>query len=459
MFPEAFIKRIEKQDYIDRESLLDSLSGPSPVSIRVNKAKWSGTPLPSKPVAWCKTGYYLDERPSFTADPLFHAGCYYVQEASSMFLEEVFSQLLTENQDLRVLDLCGAPGGKSTHLSSLIGESGTLVANEVIRSRAVILSENISKWGLSNCMVTNNDAAAFKRLPGYFDIILVDAPCSGEGMFRDPTAIREWSPANTVLCTERQRRIVMDVWPALKEGGIMIYSTCTFNPSENEANIKWLTGNTISESIRLDIKKYPGIEEIEYEGITGYGLHPGRIDGDGFFVALLRKTGEAGVRDVMHWKGTYSVSVNDIRIAEKMIDSNPEYYYRHADTFFRLVVKAQEFQLLKRYLRIVNGGITVFHDKNRIIIPDHQLALSSMIKDDAFPLRELDHEESLEYLRKGNLCADGGEKGWTIVRYRNINLGFIKNIGSRINNYYPSGWRIKMEVRPEHRSNIIKWSD
>ncbi len=457
MFSEAFIKRIESQDYIDKESLLDSLSSSSPVSIRINTSKWSGIPLASSPVPWCGTGYYLDSRPSFTADPLFHAGCYYVQEASSMFLEEVFSQLDADNPDLRVLDLCGAPGGKSTHLSSLIGERGTLVSNEVIRSRASVLAENISKWGLSNCVVTSNDAASFSRLPGYFDIILADAPCSGEGMFRDEIAIKEWSPANTVLCTERQRRIVMDVWPSLKEGGILIYSTCTFNPSENEANIKWITDNTSSESLRLDITKYPGIKEIGYGGITGYGFHPGRIEGEGFFIALIRKTGDIKGWQPRRQKGSYSASANDIRIAEQMVKSSTGFFYRHDDTFFRLGVNAHEFQHLKRHLSIVQGGTAVFRHKNRSIIPDHQIALSSIIRDDAFPVKELDLEGSLEYLQRGSIAPYNGEKGWTIVRYRHINLGFIKNLDSRVNNYYPTGWRIRMSIRPEHRSNITGW--
>ena len=241
MFPEAFRQRIRKQEYINADELLHGLACPSPVTVRINRKKWNKIPENSDPVTWCRDGFYLEKRPSFTLDPLFHAGCYYPREASGMFIGEVYRQTIGEARDLRILDLCGAPGGKATHLSTLIGDSGYLVANEVIRSRASVLAENLTKWGLSNSIVTQNDPSAFSRLPGFFDMILADAPCSGEGMFRDQVAVDEWSEQNAALCSERQKRILADVWPALKNGGILIYSTCTFNPDENEKNIKWIT--------------------------------------------------------------------------------------------------------------------------------------------------------------------------------------------------------------------------
>ncbi len=193
LFPEKFIQRISSQEYIDAEALLKALMEPSPVSIRINRAKWNKIPADSEPVPWCGNGYYLSSRPSYTLDPLFHAGCYYPQEASGMFLEQVLLQTTGPLKNMRVLDLCGAPGGKSTLISDLIGPGNLLVANEVIRSRASILAETITKWGPGNTLVTQNDPAAFGRLAGFFDIILVDAPCSGEGMFRTEVAVSEWS--------------------------------------------------------------------------------------------------------------------------------------------------------------------------------------------------------------------------------------------------------------------------
>ncbi|HEX2974718.1 MAG TPA: RsmB/NOP family class I SAM-dependent RNA methyltransferase, partial [Bacteroidales bacterium] len=240
MFPEDFTKRIRTQKYIDPESLLRSLEEPSPVSIRTNPGKWMKTPLYAEPVPWCKNGFYLDSRPSFTLDPLFHAGCYYPREASGMFLDQVFEQLVDSVENIRVLDLCAAPGGKSTQLSDLIGDSGVLISNEVIKSRSVVLAETIIKWGKGNTIVTQNDASDFSALQGYFDLILIDAPCSGEGMFRDKTAIDEWSTGNTRLCEARQKRIISEMWPLLKQNGLLVYSTCTFNPGENEENINWL---------------------------------------------------------------------------------------------------------------------------------------------------------------------------------------------------------------------------
>src|SRR5450759_4291162 len=294
MFPEGFKQRILDQKSIDAEALLKALEEPSPVSIRINPSKWNKRPLNAESVPWCKNGYYLGIRPSFTLDPLFHSGCYYPQEASGMFLEQAVKQTTESLENIRVLDLCGAPGGKSTHLSDLIGPDNLLVANEVIRSRAAILAETVTKWGSGNTIVTQNDPALFGRLSEYFDIIVVDAPCSGEGMFRNNVAINEWSVDNTAHCSERQKRILMDIWPALKENGILIYSTCTFNPGENEENIKWLIGKHEAEIVRLNIAEFKGITEIDYQGIYGYGFYPDRIRGEGFFLSVIRKTGKQG---------------------------------------------------------------------------------------------------------------------------------------------------------------------
>lgn len=300
MYPESFIRRISTQEYIDAGELLDSLQQASPSSIRINLSKWNKWPLDSERVPWCSSGFYLKTRPSFTLDPLFHSGCYYPQEASGMFIEQVFRQIVNTDRYIRVLDLCGAPGGKSIHLSSMIGPGGLLVSNEVIRSRAAVLAENIAKWGAGNTIVTQNDPSVFTGLHGFFDVILIDAPCSGEGMFRDAVAINEWSEENTFHCSDRQKRILADVWPALDENGILIYSTCTFNPGENEENIKWLETSHQAESLELDLSEFPEITKIDFQGINGYGFYPGRIKGEGFFVSVIKKRGDAG--KTMHEK-------------------------------------------------------------------------------------------------------------------------------------------------------------
>ncbi|MBE0677187.1 MAG: RsmB/NOP family class I SAM-dependent RNA methyltransferase, partial [Bacteroidales bacterium] len=289
MLPEEFLERISHQSYIDGAGLADALSRPSETSVRVNRYKWSHPVQGYEKVGWEPDGYYLPGRILFTPDPLFHAGVYYPQESSGMFAGELFRQLTAGMNGPRVLDLCGAPGGKATHLSALLPDDGLLVANEVIRARAAVLAENITKWGLGNTVVTQNDPARFASLPGFFDVMVADAPCSGEGMFRSSAAVREWSPQNARLCSERQRRIVMEAWPSLRPGGILIYSTCTFNPSENEENISWIMETTGAEPLTADLSGTAGVTVISHGGLQGYGFHPGRVRGEGFFIAALRK--------------------------------------------------------------------------------------------------------------------------------------------------------------------------
>ena len=242
--PELFRSRTtESLGTSEAERLFAALdNGESPVSIRFNPYKIGSQPE-GRQVPWCRYGYYLDERPQFTLDPAFHGGAYYVQEASSMFLEAIFRQIFEPDAAPRILDLCAAPGGKTTLLSTLAGAEGLVVANEVIRQRASVLAANAVKWGIGNIVVTNNDPAHFAPFEHYFDLIAVDAPCSGEGMFRkDPAARTEWSEQGVKLCAARQRRILSDIWGSLRPGGILIYSTCTFNAAENEENIAWLCG-------------------------------------------------------------------------------------------------------------------------------------------------------------------------------------------------------------------------
>jgi 16S rRNA C967 or C1407 C5-methylase (RsmB/RsmF family) len=244
-------------------------------------------------IPWSTFGYYLKERPSFTKDPLFHAGAYYVQEASSMFLEQALQQTVDLNNSIKVLDLCAAPGGKSTLIQSLISKDSLLVSNEVIKTRVNVLAENITKWGAANVVVTNNDPRDFQRLDSYFDVIVVDAPCSGSGLFRkDPDAIREWSLDNVELCSQRQQRILADVKEALKQDGILIYSTCSYSRAENENIAEWLITENGFEAIQLQVKpEWNIVETITYEtNAFGYRFYPDKVKGEGFFIAAFKKT-------------------------------------------------------------------------------------------------------------------------------------------------------------------------
>lgn len=456
-FPEEFIKRIQSQFGSETYLFLKALEEPAPVSIRVNRAKWDGFPVNSEPVPWCSQGYYLEKRPSFTLDPLFHSGCYYPQEASSMFLEQAVGQSYIMPNNIRVLDLCGAPGGKSIHLSDIIGPESLLVSNEVIKSRSAVLSETITKWGSGNVIVTNSDPMAFGRLEGYFDIIVVDAPCSGEGMFRNRTAVKEWSEMNTALCAERQKRILMDIWPALKQDGLLVYSTCTFNPGENEENIRWLLGKKEGDCVRLDISGFRGVKEIDFEGIYGYGFYPDRIKGEGFFISAIRKKGRQEKIQVKSQKNnSSSPDKRDIRTAEKWSFSNRDRLLKWGDEVFAIPCDMNDYMLLFRNLRLVRPGTKLFRLKKDDYLPSHDLALSAMLRNEAFPRAELSYPEAISYLRKENFPNHEFQRGWNLVTYRGVNLGFINNIGSRFNNYYPLEWRIKMT--PKGNEEIFEWS-
>jgi 16S rRNA C967 or C1407 C5-methylase (RsmB/RsmF family)/NOL1/NOP2/fmu family ribosome biogenesis protein len=458
MFPEAFRQRIRQQQYINAEELFRGLENPVPATIRINRKKWSKNPENSDSVVWCRDGYHLKKRPPFTLDPLFHAGCYYPQEESGMFLEQVYKHTVGAIRNIRVLDLCGAPGGKSTHLSSLIDENGMLVANEVIRARAAVLTENITKWGLSNTIVTRNDPAAFKNLHGYFDMILVDAPCSGEGMFSNRKAVDEWSVENTTLCSVRQKRIILDVWPALKENGILIYSTCTFNPDENEKNIKWLTDNRSAECIRIDISNYPGISEIDYEGIYGYGFYPGKIRGEGFFISVLKKRENPGISKARTASSRYTnVTKEEAGITEKWSRFPAGSLVKSDGSVFSLPVPREEFQMLSENLLIVKPGTKIFAVKKKNLLPSHELAMSVYLRNSVFPTLNLMLEQALDYLRRESISTTNAVKGWMVACYNGINLGFMNNIGNRINNYYPVKWRIRMRMPEKNNEIVIQW--
>ncbi|HKK42366.1 MAG TPA: hypothetical protein VJ963_08155 [Bacteroidales bacterium] len=460
MFPESFRKRLRLQSYIDSGELLSSLEQSSPVSIRINPGKWSAKPAVSSPVSWCETGYYLPYRPVYTLDPLFHSGCYYPQEASGMFLKQAYIKATEGRVGLRILDLCGAPGGKSTLISEMAGRGSLLVANEVIRARAAILSETITRWGAINTIVTQNDPSVFARMPGYFDIVVADAPCSGEGMFRNPVAIKEWSQENAALCSERQKRILMDVWPALKENGILIYSTCTFNPAENEENIKWLAGNHNIESLRLNINRFEGIAEITYKGIYGYGFHPGKIKGEGFFISVVRKhEKESNTERFPRLRPEYRPGKKDIDTMEKWTNYSGSNILKKGDELYGLPCSTNEYALLFSNLKVIRPGTRLAALRKDDYIPAHELALSQALRKNVFPSAETGYNTALAYLGRDNFTVTVPEKGWNLLTYRDINLGFVKNIGNRLNNYYPVDWRIRMNHEGSSEASLIQWEE
>lgn len=468
MLPSDFLERIHSQSYIDPAALVSALDGPSVTSVRVNSLKWPGVVERYPRVEWEPDGYYLPYRPLFTADPLFHAGVYYPQESSSMFAGEMFRQLTAGRSGLRVLDLCGAPGGKSTHLARLIGDDGILVANEVIRSRAAVLAENIAKWGTGNAMVTSADPSRFSLLPGFFDVIVADAPCSGEGMFRSPAAAREWSLQNTRLCSERQRRIVMESWPALRPGGLLIYSTCTFNPAENEENVSWFIQQAGAESITVELPDGSPVVPVRMGSAEGYGFHPGRVKGEGFFIAAIRKSTEArpdeGGSEGASWtkaeRGLLSGQAPVLRKGKKQATrSSLQAFERsepvalfdrsrmvmHDERIIALAADNELFGYIAERLPVVKPGTTIGEMKNNILIPSHDLAMSVKLREGAWPCHSLSGEEALAYLRLEAPAAADMPRGRVLLTYRGVALGFANNLGTRVNNGYPQAWRIRME--------------
>lgn len=431
-----------------------------PISIRLNPKKAESLTIEKQSVPWSETGYYLAKRPSFTFDPLFHAGAYYVQEASSMFVEQVFKQYL--DGDIRVLDLCAAPGGKSSHIASLISENSLLISNEVIKSRAFILSENMTKSGYPNVAVTNNDPSDIgNKLPTFFDAILIDAPCSGEGMFRkDPQAIEEWSPANVQLCKERQQRIIANVWDALKPEGILIYSTCTYNRHENENNINWILDNFEAEILPVAIDPSWNISPAYDDNICAYHFFPHKIKGEGFFLAVIQK--KKGLKEERYSSNKRNKKQNNkpavlAKEYKNYIISPEEYTFFDKNGLWFAFPSTQydTFVEVSSQLKLVSAGIYLGEFKGKDFLPQHSLAMSKQINKDAFICYNIDRETAIAYLRKEALTLEGQPKGYILLTYKNIPLGFIKNIGNRSNNLYPNEWRIRTSYTPDEVTDIL----
>jgi len=404
-------------------------------------------------VPWNKYGYYLPERPSFTLDPLFHAGAYYVQEASSMFLEEALKQTVDLSKPLKVLDLCAAPGGKSTLIQSIISAASLLVSNEVIKTRVNILSENMTKWGAANVIVTNNDPSDFLRLKNYFDVIVVDAPCSGSGLFRkDPNAITEWSENNVQLCAQRQQRILADIMPSLKEGAVLIYSTCSYSQQEDEEITDWLMEGFKVESVKLKIEESWGIVETVSEKEKGYGyrFYPDKVKGEGFFIAAFKKKSfDIEKNNEIKNQKSKDKRKQDIFTAKEIEILKP-YLINAADLFFikqneEVIAMPlhleHELELIQSSLYIKKAGVKLGTIIRNELIPAHDLAVSNII-DAAIPKLEVDAATALQYLRRAEIKIEAGIKGWVLLTHQQLPIGWIKVISNRINNYYPKEWRI-----------------
>lgn len=419
----------------------------APVSIRLNPRKRREL-TERTPVPWASLGRYLSERPSFTYDPAFHGGAYYVQEASSMFLEQAFLQIGGGAEGLTILDLCAAPGGKSTHLLSLMSDTSLLVTNEVIRSRASILSENIQKWGYHNTLVTSSDPEHFTALESLFDIALVDAPCSGEGMFRkDPDALRSWSTDNVALCARRQQRILDNIWPAIKNGGYLIYATCTYNEQENEEQLLRLIAEHGAESVPLRVN-YPEITKVSERGLYAYRFYPHLTTGEGLFMAVVRKnTGPLS---------THIKAPADLPRVAKAVEDIIKNWVRPPVQFFmfkddiRMLPpgSGRLLNLLSRQLYLVNAGTLIGTSKHNKVVPAHAAALSVHLNQSHWPSQDVELDTAIRYLRKEAIEPAELPRGFALVKFEGLPLGWINVLDTRANNLYPAEWRIRSQSNP-----------
>lgn len=460
VLPQAFLERIHR-DLPDAEAFLAALDTPPVTSLRVNPAKPSQLPFATTPVSWHPEGRYLPHRPSFVADPRFHAGAYYVQEASSMLLHA----LLDLQEPVRILDMCAAPGGKSTLLASAMPAGSVLVSNDVVPARTNILTENMRRWGNSNVIVTKRDAAAFARLPNFFDVILVDAPCSGEGMFRkDETSVSQWSQNLIDMCAVRQKDIVSSVLPALRPGGTLIYATCTYAAEENEHIIDWLLDTYELEPHPVESTAGEMLEQTGVTPVTiqntehaAFRCFPHRVKGEGMFFCRLKKSGDAPVsplspaetptlpraattflRDFVRADGHSEMNV--------VLEKNHLYYQPTGLTDLinaKLATPTSALPLGKLHGKGSRQGVT----------PSHELALSTLLQGDV-PSVHLDEKTALRYLQKEDLTAEDVftrdiknparvEQGWVIARFEGLALGWLKATKGRFNNALPLNWRIR----------------
>lgn len=437
-------------------AVLDALSGEPSVSVRINPAK-AGSPteifgnLVSGPVEWNRHAAFLSERPAFTLDPLIHAGAYYVQDSSAMFPGKAFRDVLDKVLESgiispKVLDLCAAPGGKTTDISASLRESCKggylLISNEIMKQRAAVLADNAAVWGDPSVVVTSVDPKAFGTLPGFFDIIVADVPCSGEGMFRkDDEAVSQWSEENVALCQARQRRIVADVWPSLAEGGFLVYSTCTFNNLENDDNVKWICSEFGAEIIGIDSC---GLLRTE----CGVSLVPGFVRGEGQYCAVLRKTSPSA--------GTAACSGRQQDRWQKLPEAHASIIRPLLDEEMAMIVKDGRIVAVPEYVRCLLSmleplrplarGLAVGMFKGKDFIPDADLALSLSLRRGAFNEFEVNRETALSFLHRDPVRLPDAERGMLLLVYRGLPIGFVKNLGNRCNSLHPLHRRIRMDI-------------
>ena len=453
--PEQFISRMQRElGVAEAEALCAALETEPSTSVRLNPAKMAEQKWGGGRVAWSDYGYLLGERPAFTLDPDFHAGAYYVQEASSQFAGYIVSMAVGGAEACkgqRVLDMCAAPGGKSTHYATLVGERGLVVANEINRSRAAVLADNARKWGLGNMVVTCNDSARVADFEEWFDVVAVDAPCSGEGMFRkSDEACEQWSEANVAMCAERQWEILQNAFRSLKPGGVLLYSTCTFNRTEDEDVVGRACEEFGDELLAVD--DIPIVDD--WGVVTGregvfqtFRFFPHRLTGEGMFMAVARKAGLATSRRRMPKARRKVMEAVDKRTAQELSrwvkESEQMRFFAAGDTLYGCRKEHyDEVEALAGTLAVIYSGVAMGQVFKGKLKPDGALALYAGVNHDAVACCEVDEQEALKFLRKQDMDAAQFSEGVNMVLYGGRPLGFVKRVGARVNNMYPNSLRI-----------------
>ena len=431
----------------EAELLLQSLDTPPAVAVRLNGAKCGECWHDAEPIGWCKEGRRLSERPSFTTDVAFHAGAYYVQEAASQFIAHIIRGEAVEGG--RILDMCAAPGGKTTIYSSAVGEEGLVVANEYIRSRANVLADNVRRWGMGNVVVTNNAPEHIAAYKGWFDVVAVDAPCSGEGMFRKEEAARvDWSEDAVRMCAERQMSILREAWQSLCEEGLLIYSTCTLNREEDEGVLETFIeefGEGVVESSKIAVEEDWGIVCGSVGPFQTFRFFPHRTNSEGLFVAVARKAESAAQRTPKARKRIMqSVAKGCVAELSRWVE-NPEdmLFAEVGDTIYGYR-KSQysAVQALSEGLTAIYSGVAMGQIFKGRLKPDWALSQYVGLRREATPQVEVEEATALEYLRRHEIPVEGMSEGVNLVVSRGYALGFAKRVGARCNNLYPNSLKI-----------------
>ncbi len=431
-FPDGWIEQLAPLLGASLPDFLHSYEEPPARGIRMRPGQ---TPLDEclGPVPWAQAGYYLPLASQAGAVPAHEAGAYYLQEPSAM----AAAAALAPRPGERVLDLCAAPGGKSTQLAAMLAGQGLLICNEPVPGRAQILSRNIERMGVRNAVVTNHLPEELSgRWPGYFDKILVDAPCSGEGMFRrHPEARAEWQITSPAGCAQRQLQILSHAALMLRPGGIMAYSTCTFNSRENEG--------VIEEFLR----QHPDFSLLPFS-LPGLGesrgmmrLWPHKIRGEGHFVALLAHEGGAAApkkkEKSRHGEIISPLSRQEMPLVSAFLQEQLQEEILPTGVFAGHVIQAPVELPPLHGVRVLRLGLQIGEIRGKILAPDHALALACAPRN-PWPI---DEDGARAYQRGETLPADAGLRGWGVPTLNGLSLGWAKASEGQMKNHYPKGLR------------------